>query len=115
MANAYRGKLKGHLEAWLLGTKGGLQYDQTWGGIVDQANSFGNGDYNDHHFHYGYFLYAFAAVAKEDASWAAAWNDKIMLLVRDIAEPSGADPFFTSTRNKVTITNVIITTIKLEE
>jgi len=100
LANTYRGKLKGHLEAWLQGSKGGLMYDQTWGGIVHDENSFGNADYNDHHFHYGYFLYAYAAVAKEDPSWGAAWNDKILQLVRDIAEPSGVDPFFTSTRNK---------------
>ena len=94
MSRTYRGRLKGHLEAWLEGREGGLRYDQTWGGIVSEENSFGNRDYNDHHFHYGYFLYAYAAVAKEDPAWGTAWNDKILMLVRDIAEPSGADPFF---------------------
>lgn len=33
---------------------------------------FGNGQYNDHHFHYGYFAYAAAALGRKDAAWLAA-------------------------------------------
>ena len=33
---------------------------------------FGNGQYNDHHFHYGYFAYAAAALGHKDKAWLAA-------------------------------------------
>jgi endoglucanase Acf2 len=33
---------------------------------------FGNGQYNDHHFHYGYFAYAAAALGRKDKAWLAA-------------------------------------------
>ncbi len=33
---------------------------------------FGNGQYNDHAFHYGYFAYAAAALGRKDAAWLAA-------------------------------------------
>ena len=41
-----------------------LVYDTTWGGLVSTDGitsteaDFGNGMYNDHHFHYGYLIYA---------------------------------------------------------
>ncbi|CAI5496819.1 unnamed protein product, partial [Closterium sp. Naga37s-1] len=66
--------LRTALSAWLDGTFSGnrLLYDPTWGGVVSEAGSrdqgaeFGAGMYNDHHFHYGYFIYAAATVAKFD-------------------------------------------------
>ena len=47
-----------------------LVYDDTWGGIVssctyatgDSGCDFGNTYYNDHHFHYGYFVYTAAVI-----------------------------------------------------
>jgi len=45
-------------------------YETTWGGIINKAGAnnanvdFGNGYYNDHHFHYGYFLAGAATIAK---------------------------------------------------
>ena len=29
---------------------------------------------NDHHFHYGYFLYAAACMAKDNPTWVAQWG-----------------------------------------
>jgi len=43
-----------------------IVYDTTWGGLIVQHGldepvwDFGNAYYNDHHFHYGYFIYAVA-------------------------------------------------------
>ncbi|KAG5183806.1 glycosyl hydrolase family 81-domain-containing protein, partial [Tribonema minus] len=52
------------MAAWLRNDNSDLLvYDKTWGGVVtydglnDAAADFGNGWYNAHHFHYGYFLY----------------------------------------------------------
>lgn len=45
-------------------------YETGWGGIINRAGyndvwvDFGNGYYNDHHFHYGYILAAGAVIAK---------------------------------------------------
>ncbi|CAI5498032.1 unnamed protein product [Closterium sp. Naga37s-1] len=80
--------LRSVLSAWLDGTFPGnrLLYDPTWGGVVSEAGSldqgaeFGVGMYNDHHFHYGYFIYAAATVAEFDA----AWRDQYRALLKDL-------------------------------
>jgi len=99
-------KLAAAIEPWLDGSNDDpLVYDTTWGGIVstkglaDSAADFGQGYYNDHHFHYGYFVYAAAVLAREDATWAAAHADKVLCLIRDIANPSTADAWFPRVRN----------------
>ncbi len=43
-------------------------YDPEWRGVVGQAPSFGSEEFNDHHFHYGYFLYAAGVLAAHDPS-----------------------------------------------
>ena len=55
-----RDRFKPYLEGWLSGTNNNkLLYDSTWGGVIstngynDPSADFGNGMYNDHHFHYG--------------------------------------------------------------
>lgn len=107
LAQQYRDKVRPVLESWLDATNvDPLIYDQSWGGIVstngifDPGADFGQGYYNDHHFHYGYHIYTAAVIAKADASWAAQYDEKVISLIRDIAEPSGADPYFTMNRNK---------------
>jgi endo-1,3(4)-beta-glucanase len=83
-----------------------LRYDTVWGGVVsvagltDSGADFGNGRYNDHHFHYGYTIYAAAVLAKLDTAWATTSNKtKIQDLIRDIANPSSSDPYFTPMRH----------------
>ncbi|KAI0395490.1 glycoside hydrolase family 81 protein [Xylariaceae sp. FL0594] len=85
-----------------------LYYESAWGGIVSSASyqtgdsgaDFGNTYYNDHHFHYGYFIYTAAVVGYLDPSWLTAENvDSINTLVRDIANPSEADKYFPVSRN----------------
>mmetsp|Transcript_1066 Transcript_1066/g.2389 ORF Transcript_1066/g.2389 Transcript_1066/m.2389 type:complete len:876 (-) Transcript_1066:194-2821(-) len=60
---------------------------------------FGNGYYNDHHFHYGYILYAAAVVAKFLPKWGEQFKDLMLLLVRDVANPSPDDPNFPQYRH----------------
>lgn len=106
VAEELRARLKSHLNPWLNGeNENPLVYDTTWGGLVttkgltDQTADFGQGYYNDHHFHYGYFLYAAAVVAKYDADWRDEYADRALWLVRDIANPSTKDPHFTPFRS----------------
>jgi hypothetical protein len=68
--------------------------------LVDVNEDFGNGYYNDHHYHYGYHIGAAAVVAKLDPEWGLKWFDRIMLYVRDIANPSDDDEFFPQFRHK---------------
>ncbi|CAJ2504847.1 Uu.00g122410.m01.CDS01 [Anthostomella pinea] len=85
-----------------------LYYESAWGGIVSSATyetgnngaDFGNTFYNDHHFHYGYFIYAAAIIGYLDASWLTKENvDYINTMVRDIANPSNTDKYFPVSRN----------------
>jgi hypothetical protein len=64
---------------------------------------FGQGFYNDHHFHFGYFLYAFAVIAELDAEWIYInhnYLSTILLYARDIANPApDSDHYFTRFRH----------------
>ncbi|KAK1448261.1 glycosyl hydrolase family 81 [Colletotrichum cuscutae] len=88
-----------------------LFYDDVWKGLVssgsygnnDSSIDFGNTYYNDHNFHYGYYVYAAAIIAHFNPSWLTK-NDglnKIWVnnLIRDWSNPSTEDPFFPFSRN----------------
>jgi endo-1,3(4)-beta-glucanase len=107
LAETYRASLATAFEPWLdTGAASRLVYDQTWGGVVsrdgisDAGAAFGAGYYNDHHFHYGYFIYAAAALIKEDPEWLDEGGDALLHLVRNIANPTTEDPAYTYLRNK---------------
>lgn len=79
-------------------------YETTWGGVVNKAGAtnawvdFGNGYYNDHHFHYGYFLAVAATIARYDGDWLNTHRDYINWFARDIINASPDDPYFPITR-----------------
>jgi len=64
-----------------------------------QAN-FGNSVYNDHHFHYGYWIYAAAVLAKFAPEWEATFREKLLSLMRDYANPSEEDRSYPVVRHK---------------
>lgn len=84
-----------------------LVYESAWGGVVSSASyttgdanvDFGNTYYNDHHFHYGYFILAAAMIGHMDPAWLSSNAPYINTLVRDIANPSPTDPYFPVSRN----------------
>ncbi len=70
-------------------------YEPKWGTLIGYPASFGsNTELNDHHFHYGYFLHAAAALAQRDPGWTKKWLPMIRLLARDIASGDRQDPLF---------------------
>ncbi|MFE0734849.1 glycosyl hydrolase [Streptomyces sp. NPDC058855] len=89
------GLIKGRLQEWF--TAGGaaeFSYDRTWKTLTGYPASYGSDtELNDHHFHYGYYVYAAAIVAQYDPGWAAdsAWGGMVKTLVRDTANPSRTD------------------------
>ena len=64
-------------------------YDPVVKGVVGKVASFGSDEFNDHYFHYGYFLSAAGVVAADDPALAERWRPVMDLLAADIA--SGAD------------------------
>ena len=100
-------KLKAAFELWTSNrNQFPLVYEKAWGGITSSASyitgdagmDFGNTNYNDHHFHYGYFILAAAYIGSLDANWLATHKDYINAMVRDIANPSEADTYFPISR-----------------
>lgn len=83
-----------------------LIYDTTYKGVTSTASElennpnadFGSSYYNDHHFHYGYFVYTAGVIALVDKDlkgvWAAENKDWVNSLIRDVANPSSKDIYF---------------------
>jgi endoglucanase Acf2 len=77
-------------------------YDTTNGGTVTNrglknvGEDYFNASYIDHMFHYGYYIYAAAVIARydHDGSWTARYSEKVNTLVRDIANASLKDKHY---------------------
>ena len=86
-----------------------LVYESSWGGVVssgtyqtgDSGLDFGNTYYNDHHFHYGYFVYAAAVIGYLDPNWLTQGTNKawVNTLVRDYANSVTTDAYFPFSRS----------------
>jgi endo-1,3(4)-beta-glucanase len=109
IASKIRTNMKTYMNKWLgfgSASDNTLLYERTYGGLVSKNSvgssgaDFGNYYYNDHHFHYGYFVYAAACIIKKDVAWGQTYKTKIMEIVRDFANPSTADTAYTTLRNK---------------
>lgn len=85
-----------------------LVYDTVWRGVVSSATyrwgdvglDFGNTLYNDHHFHYGYFVWTAAVIGYLDPKWLDEGTNKVWIntLVRDYANPV-KDEYFPFSRS----------------
>jgi len=60
-------------------------YDAQGKGMIGLTPSFGSDEYNDHHFHYGYFLYTAGLLAANDPALVAKWQPVMDLVAADIA------------------------------
>ncbi|KAG0376041.1 hypothetical protein BGX24_008364 [Mortierella sp. AD032] len=96
-------KLKGAFARFLENRqKFPLAYDKTWRGIVSvqgldhgALTDFGNSWYNDHHYHYGYFIHAAAIIRHLDPAWRTdELSSYVDNLLRDVANPSSKDAYF---------------------
>src|SRR5690606_25689001 len=67
LADSIKSKLKSEFNDWFTGsnrTEKSFHYNPRLHGIVGDKSSFGSEDFNDHHFHYGYFIYAASILSK---------------------------------------------------
>lgn len=89
IASSIQLKLRKELDTWLYTdaeqTGKYFYYDNRMQSIVGVQSSFGSEDINDHHFHYGYFIYAASILARYDSTFMDAHKSKVNLLVADIA------------------------------
>ena len=117
--------LRSSVEIWINGTgETPFVFDSAWGGVVscgcnfDESTgscqnkfpdcpafyntglNFGNAFYNDMHFHYGYHILAAAAVAHFDHDWGERHFENVLLLIRNIANPTKEDSHFPIMRHK---------------
>eukprot|EP00548_Thalassiothrix_antarctica_P003945 CAMPEP_0194137240 /NCGR_PEP_ID=MMETSP0152-20130528/7162_1 /TAXON_ID=1049557 /ORGANISM="Thalassiothrix antarctica, Strain L6-D1" /LENGTH=1002 /DNA_ID=CAMNT_0038834195 /DNA_START=329 /DNA_END=3337 /DNA_ORIENTATION=+ len=74
-----------------------LVYDAKFGGIVSRNNlldlndDIGNGRYSNHHFHYGYVLYASAVLGQLNSTFVHEHGECIDSLLNDIAHKGNVD------------------------
>jgi len=68
-------------------------YDDGISSIIGLEASFGSDEENDHHFHYGYMLYAAAVVAENDKALADEIAPVVDLLAADIASDRATADF----------------------
>jgi len=90
-----------------------LIYDTSLGGITtsnainDPGEDFGSGRYNDHHFHYGYLLYACAVMGRLDPSFVERYGAHVDSIYADVAYENNIVSkraeglFFPAARHKV--------------
>ncbi|MCM3697977.1 discoidin domain-containing protein [Paenibacillus macerans] len=77
-----------------------FHYDDTWGAVFPYASGFGvNTGLTDHHFTYGYYIFASAVLATYDGEFLRDYGDMVELLIRDYANPSRTDELFPWFRN----------------
>lgn len=99
LQDRFVGEIKSRLENWLAASEGEVEplfhYNKTWGALIGNRPSYGSdGQLNDHHFHYGYFIRAAAEVARLDPAWAKKWGPMMALIIRDVASANPEDEMF---------------------
>jgi endoglucanase Acf2 len=95
--------MQNELEDWFDGRQPYLFfYEKSWHTLIGSPSAYmSGGQLNDHHFHYGYFVFAAATVAQFDPAWAAPerYGAMVELLIRDAATWDRQDERFPFLRN----------------
>ena len=96
--------IKERLEDWLTyqsGEKAFLfYYNSTWSAMLGYPAGHGqDGNLNDHHFHWGYFIHAAAFMEQFEPGWSTKYGDMINILIRDAASTDRNDTKFPFLRN----------------
>ncbi|MFZ5424960.1 MAG: glycosyl hydrolase [Patescibacteria group bacterium] len=71
-----------------------FSYDNNLGGLVSSSEEFGHQEYNDHHFHYGYWVYTMGMLAELEPNYAKKYSTLVDYLIRDVASNDMYDPSF---------------------
>lgn len=96
--------VKDRLENWLTAKPGEVAflfyYNQNWSTLIGYPAGHGqDGNINDHHFHWGYFIHAAAFVEQFEPGWKDKFGAMINLLVKDAANDNRNSSDFPYLRN----------------
>jgi len=96
--------VKTRLEDWLSANLSEVAflfyYNDTWSAMIGYPAGHGqDGNLNDHHFHWGYFIHAASFIEQFEPGWSEQWGGMINLLVRDAASSDRNDEMFPFLRN----------------
>ncbi|MFY8021669.1 MAG: glycosyl hydrolase [Bacteroidia bacterium] len=96
--------IKDRLENWLTAKPGEVAflfyYNQTWSTLIGYPAGHGqDGNINDHHFHWGYFIHAASFLEQYEPGWKDKWGAMINLLVKDAANNNRNSSDFPYLRN----------------
>lgn len=93
-----RRRLRSVMENWLTYTPGEdryfFAYYPRWGSLVGYEYSYDSDRFNDHHFHYGYMLYAGALLCLNDPDFRAGYGEMLKLVAKDFANWDRTDTRF---------------------
>lgn len=93
-----KSKLRDVMVDWLTYTPGEntkfFAYYPRWGGMLGFDVSYDSDAFNDHHFHYGYYLYAAALLCLEDADFAEGYGEILTMIAKDYANWDRGDTRF---------------------
>jgi endo-1,3(4)-beta-glucanase len=99
--------IEGLLQPWIADSNSDyLVYDRTWGGVVPNGGlqspqaDFGAGWYNDHHFQFGYIIFAGAVLAHLDNTYWRSNRIFFDALVKDVCNSDPTDIDFPFARHK---------------
>lgn len=91
-------KLKDVLIDWLTYTPGEdaffFSYYPRWGGMLGFNVSYDSDAFNDHHFHYGYLIYASALLCLEDSEFSENYGELLRMIAKDYANYDRDDKRF---------------------
>lgn len=77
-----------------------FHYSEYWGSLMAYHTGFGlNTGLTDHHFTYGYYIFASAVLATYDKAFLHDYGDMVETLIRDYANPSRTDSQYPWFRN----------------
>ncbi len=96
--------VKDRLENWLHAKPGEVAflfyYNQNWSTLIGYPAGHGqDGNINDHHFHWGYFIHAASFVEQFEPGWISKWGTMVNLLVKDAANSERNSTQFPYLRN----------------
>lgn len=98
-------KLRSALENWFTYTAGetsiyfALYGADRWGGVIGYQPSYNSENFTDHHFHYGYFVYAASILGLFDKDFLQAWSTPVEYLIKDYACSFRNESYFPFLRN----------------
>ena len=91
-----KSRLRAILIDWYTYTVGEDQYYfaryDRWGALVGFDPSYDSDTFNDHHFHYGYFVYASALLCMFDDDFRQQYGPMALLVALDYANPYKSEP-----------------------